>query len=402
MNKTLIPSPKWDRLTFRRLCQDDINEKSKGPIYDCSMVGQWNIFINWKNNLCCSNNTELGGMQYCKDGKCAEDPLVEKIVKEQFTTIFKTEYGFNQPSHEPKGTFLMNKTLQEARNHSMPLDLFKNRVSIKKLHNSHRDERKSLWPKTQGCCKCKSHSLPWSFDKNDLTGGYPDDKHEEVQLTVTALENVELSVVVELLHGQYNADFDEYFNSENRIAMHIHRPKKFANFPLRSMWMAVVDKKTIDSIPIDLPLNLPMKTSAGDASFENLILLDRPIGNKSPKTNFVMDDDFYDTDPYDKNIDDDGRKRIPSTGTRDDPSSVHQSSVWWNTGDDTLLTVENDQQFSFIVLPWIPFFSNCDGYNSHISLSRPEMSSAILANERMEELVYSVIEERSFVPFEQS
>ena len=34
------------------------------------------------------------------------------------------------------------------------------------------------------------------------------------------------------------------------------------------------------------------------------------------------------------------------------------------------MTIENDKKFSFLFLPYLPFFSNCDGYDSHISMSR--------------------------------
>ena len=83
-------------------------------------------------------------------------------------------------------------------------------------------------------------------------------------------------------------------------------------------------------LPIDLPLNLPMK---GYTSFENSILIDRP--NKMKRSNAVNDDYF-------ENIDDNGRQKRSSVVIRDDYIRVYKN---------TLMMIENDKSSLFYFYP---------------------------------------------------
>ena len=72
--------------------------------------------------------------------------------------------------------------------------------------------------KKVGCCQCERHSMPEFFevenlDKERYTNvGFNDNKHVLVQTTISAVQDVTLMIVLELLHGQYYAQFEELAN----------------------------------------------------------------------------------------------------------------------------------------------------------------------------------------------
>ena len=119
--------------------------------------------------------------------------------------------------------------------------------------------------------------------------------------------------------------------------------------------------------PLDLPLNLPMQQSSPRNTFENSIIIDRPckslslVGNSNAynKTSGILPSN-----------DDDGRKEKEDFCMLDDYEAVYEAEAWWNSDTVEMTTPDNENRFSAIALPYLPFFSNCDGFDSHISLSR--------------------------------
>ncbi len=83
----------------------------------------------------------------------------------------------------------------------------------------------------------------------------------------------------------------------------------------------------------------------------------------------------------------DGNWRIPvgrSLDTLEDPiSTVSQDSTWWNSDDNV--------EIFEMGFPYLPFFSNCVGYDSHMSIAklmeehpdceRPDIKSTIFLNQ---------------------
>jgi hypothetical protein len=59
-----------------------------------------------------------------------------------------------------------------------------------------------------GCCACEPHSMPEFFNQNTPDPGFPDNKHTDVQLAISALKDTELTVCFELQHGQYLPEFE--------------------------------------------------------------------------------------------------------------------------------------------------------------------------------------------------
>jgi hypothetical protein len=55
------------------------------------------------------------------------------------------------------------------------------------------------------CCSCESHSLGEFFADDSITDvGFPDNKHNVLQVNFMALQRTRITVVFELLHGEYS------------------------------------------------------------------------------------------------------------------------------------------------------------------------------------------------------
>lgn len=282
----------WNYRTFRRLCQETLSDGSTGTPYDCSLSDRWEDYSRWSNSLCCSATEDplFQGLSACVNGTCSDDEAVQSILRNKFSDKFRLSHGFDPPVTAPTGSFIMDPALQEARDHPFPLDLFNEWQSggpigpgsndTLKPHNIHRPNQSVQWKHRSGCCRCQPHPLPTYFSSTSTDDGFPDDKHQLVQFTITALADVELVVVVELLHGQFYPDFDEYFSTYDKSLVRVHSPSRFVGpgeDKGRATWMAVLDRDTIGAVPLELPLNLPMTLGRGGRRLlEESILIDRP------------------------------------------------------------------------------------------------------------------------------
>jgi len=237
------------------------------------------------------------------------------------------------------------------------------------------------------CCLCQSHSLPTFFDSLVTDSGFLDNKHQIIQLSITALEHVQLDVHIELLHGSYYRDFDSYFRRKDKSELHVYTPNKFnqrnqSDNRNRFTWMAVIGKEAIDAVPLDLPLNLPQQRFKDNiVDFENKILVDRSsdidVGDKYYWQKVALrDNKRNETEqingfgpPFNEE-DDDGRNLTTSYSVADDFSAVSNRKSWWDLGDKTAVGYSAaPESFQFLALPYLPFFSNCKGYDSHVGIS---------------------------------
>ncbi len=114
----------------------------------------------------------------------------------------------------------MNASLQEQINHEHLFDLFNEYQKLFKEsgivtnvspHNEYNPESSESWMTTPGCCKCHRHSMPAFFLANSHVSGFLDNKYQPIQLSISALAKVDLTVVVELLHGAFYSDFSDIF-----------------------------------------------------------------------------------------------------------------------------------------------------------------------------------------------
>ena len=204
-----------------------------------------------------------------------------------------------------------------------------------------------------------------------------------------AVEAVEITVVVELLNGIFYDEFDNYINDKGDFFIHSPgRAKYTPSNPSRAAFLAVIVTEEFEGmeLPLNLPLEkyrLPNELLSGEVGtrFENHILINR-------NADLVMGDPGYEDRNYQRensdyfallmelNISSDD---FPFTDyeTRPDLEAIsvdltvtvdlfrdnYQSADWLVVGDDT---GENE----FLGLPYFPFFSNCKGFDSYMSISK--------------------------------
>ena len=359
----------WSRLSFRKLCQDRLDDKTMGPLYDCSLVDRYNEYIKWQNEKCCVSGGKQG---FCDEEACIYNSTIATKNVEHLMDEFIQERGYTPPTFHPKGEFVMNKTIQEDRLNESPLELFATLSPIPSKHytsdtNDHLDynnETKNIFyfeNKSFGCCSCKRKKMPKYFEYQILDGGFPDNKHQLIQLSITALESVNLTVVIELLHGLYYSEFDEYFAKNDWIEIHIHSPSRFHYKPedseeSRFSWLAMLDRKDFLQTSLELPLNLPTTTTLKTTKEFEKILINRP-------SHFFTNNIKYSNIRGQYN---DSRIKAPYP-IRDKLGDIKQDESWWGQKNNSN---SQDNDFSFIALPYFPFFSNCDGYDSHLIISQ--------------------------------
>lgn len=238
----------------------------------------------------------------------------------------------------------------------------------------------------QGCCLCERSFLPYYFQDNSIKDlGQTDNKHGFVQLQILAVERTELTVVLELLNGQYYQDFDK--NIPDSSDFFIHSPSRAIynpSIPSRYTFTTFLVQTDIEDQNLALPLNLPMNelrkpgvaiidiNSPGSTYYEFAYKI--LIGRIS---------DIYQGDPfYEKRYELHLREvylqnnnvitaaelanKIPDTRVlsselyqvADPIGNVQYQDIWW--------TVTEPSGLGFLGLPYLPFFSNCKGSDSNI------------------------------------
>ena len=357
----------WPRLGFRKLCQDELSDGTIGPIYDCVEVQRWKQYLNWKDEVCCSQTSEFGSITACVNNTCSLDARVQIKFEEKLVKDFISVFGYEPRASEPKGRFLMDVGLQEDRHNPDPLSLFMRQDNVL-LHNN------KPWTVTKGCCDCQPHPLPEFFKNNRRTGGFPDDKHKNLQFTITAINNVDLTIVFELLHGKYSNEFSSMFNELNpNITVHVHKPHRFDSFDQSSTWLNILHEEVFNKLRLDLPLNLPIRRVDGHTNtlLENSILIDQPCESilLQDQRNAFYRGILNNVNMTMAEYDDDGRKDDYNKCIPESSSTVTVHSNWWKSAE-TAHNNDEKSEFSFISLPYLPFFSSCSNFDSHISLSR--------------------------------
>jgi len=363
---------RWENLIFRRLCQDNREDNLFGPIYDCSLVDKYDEFITWQNEQCCLQNSELRKIGGCSIdmNMCERNSTFATLFSKKIVELFVTDRGFVPPVSRPQGQFVMNIDIQEAAFHPSPLSLFnvKNNYSSKLFtleQKWNKEDSIESWKTTQGCCDCKRQKMPSYFYDKEIDNGFSDNKHREIQISLTSMDDNNLTVVVELLHGSYYSEFDSYFGTHDFSEMRIHTPSRFKYRPnqgtnSRSTWFTLIERRDFHFQSLELPLNLPRSEYVSDGiKIKSSLFIDRSnrieIGDKS----------------YRKKRE---NKKIiiknsipPAFALRDPIETVKETDLWW-TEQSQSSTRSYDS--SFIALPFFPYFSNCDGYDSHVGISR--------------------------------
>lgn len=358
----------WNYRTFRRLCQDQDPGGGVTSPYDCSLNDRWHEWQSWSSGICCSEEPEFSNFDACNHGHCSDDPLIQNILKDKFVLKFIQLHGFEAPNAIPNGTFIMNASIQEALHDRKPLDLFnqwqgfndETENTTLRVHNPFKPWHTNTWRTIEGCCRCQPQLLPAKQNSSD----YPEDEHQIVQFTISALDKVHLTVVCELLHGQYLAEFDEHFSPLNKSKMRIHLPTAFAKGTENESfsWVAVLDKEMLDKSSLALPLNLPLKKNRSNIYNTDSILIDRPTA-----LDVRLLADAISNIRNSKGEDKDGREMPVLSPTIDSLERANAVPQRREFSDEHFSPWDKEKQ---LILPYLPFFSNCDDYGSHIGISR--------------------------------
>ena len=393
----------WGSLRFRKLCQDQLSDGKKSIIYDCSWVQRWEEFMTWSKNYCVvANQGQSCVKEACMNGSVHNG----NGSKSCLYAIFEKEFGYPPPPFEPKGSFIMDSVVQEDKANLDPFSLFNkecNGTCKGDIHkkNPFNDEARISHIQSKGCCNCKPHPLPAFFEsRHETASGFTDNKHYNISFTISALESVDLLVVFELLNGKFIKHFTRHFEQAKGVFTHrVHSPQRFSQGSTRSQWLTILNRELFEQRKMNLPMNLPIKgTSQTSVTLENSILIDRPCQSlllptaqaATESTNFtIKNHSAYrrstpsSNDSSTSNIssnqkqqriqqmlyyNDDGKDIDKDMCVLDEYDVMHMSeNVWWKSE-----TISNDDNYAFsaIALPYLPFFSNCDSFDSHLSLSR--------------------------------
>jgi hypothetical protein len=256
-----------------------------------------------------------------------------------------------------------------------------------RLHTSY-----DFYQMTKGCCQCERHHMPYFFKDETAVEGFPDDKHSIQQISIIALDHVELTITMELLNGIYYTVFDDYMPGKTDLSIHTpNRARYTPSNPSRAAFLSLIVEDDYDSM--ELPLNLPIETyrlpgePLGDADgttsdrFATKVLINRNAnlrdGDPEFETRYTnrARKRYFDyvlslpnesvALPFDQvetliDVDAESEKLF----TISEPfSQLKKESDWFTVGDSS---GEN----TFLGLPYFPYFSNCKGYDSFMSMSK--------------------------------
>ena len=267
------------------------------------------------------------------------------------------------------------------------------------------------------CCLCQPHANTYWLDTNVAQPPFFDNKHTIVQVQITALQDVNLLVTLELMHGLYYQDYDEGFLGIGALKVHTPGRASYTKGESgnRKAFMALLVKADFDKRA--MPMNLPSTrqrvigtTSGEEEVLEDAILIDRPADPSISDSRYLarLFERSQQEWLYGSTLKpDSGQRRlvhhevpenlaadkkpanlryrrrmqaaqssaafgpytpiplrpIPNVDLlRDPPSLAEADSTWWTT--------VADDDISFLGLPYLPFFSNCHGYDSHVILSK--------------------------------
>mmetsp|Transcript_12959 Transcript_12959/g.27791 ORF Transcript_12959/g.27791 Transcript_12959/m.27791 type:complete len:2710 (-) Transcript_12959:932-9061(-) len=242
---------------------------------------------------------------------------------------------------------------------------------------------------TPECCKCKRAGLPYYFkDDHREPADYPDNKHALVQVSISPLRDLQVVFVLELLHGLYYGAFNDITPKSGDVV--IHTPNR-ANYGTTDQFVALLLREDVEdmSLPMNLPLSM-VSTSEGIRKagelydVENDAFMDRiarvhigdPTYGKGKTTSapteaenttrrrlqegtmtleeLLGNSDENDAVPF-------GEEPLEYVA-RDKSTVWMRDSGWWDY-------VDGDGA-DFFALHYLPFFSNCREYDSHIYISK--------------------------------
>ncbi len=228
---------------------------------------------------------------------------------------------------------------------------------------------------TKGCCQCQPHSLPAFFADTSQDRGFPDNKHNIIQVSFTAIQPVDVLLVFELFHGSYYHEFGTELEDIGEVSIFVPGRSSYSpKDPSTASFLFVLEQPNFSRLV--LPLNLPLKKTMSEAGSSSSTLAEQEFEDEvliDHSTDVSIGDPNYPASYYDYLLSkfdyphntsaipgvDAERQPMKPTPEAYDDVYVHES--WWINGDSS-------GPNSFITVPYIPFISSCEGYGRHTSL----------------------------------
>ena len=157
----------WNYGTFRKVCQEKTRDGSKGSLYNCGLNDRRKNYKKWCNQLCCLNK-KMSNLDFCDTDICSKNKNSSTNVTEKCLHLLRSKCGHAMPQKEQGLNFVMDRDVQEERNHTSPIDLFNKQDSCKleQYNISFNVPTQRSWnpsaktpSKTSSCCKCKRHHM---------------------------------------------------------------------------------------------------------------------------------------------------------------------------------------------------------------------------------------------------
>ncbi|CAM9682036.1 unnamed protein product, partial [Discosporangium mesarthrocarpum] len=236
------------------------------------------------------------------------------------------------------------------------------------------DRGGEVYETTPGCCQCEPHSMPPFFSDTSADRGYPDTKHNLISFSVTALKEVEVTVALELLHGNYYPDFDQLLWEIGELFVFTPGRSDYKPMsPSRKSFLFLADENDFDNL--QLPFNLPAQwlripgsqPSVTEKAFENKVFIDRQYDIEVANSDYYVNYERYlrqqaANDGVNASLPDYDsiQKRYSDRLAYED---AYEDANWWDYGD---AAGEN----TFLTTPYFPFLSSCAGYGRHMSFAK--------------------------------
>ena len=220
---------------------------------------------------------------------------------------------------------------------------------------------------TLPCCSCERYGLPYYFEDSSRQEpeNYPDNKHSIIQVSLAAMKDLTLYFVLELLDGLYYGRFYDISPSSGELRS-FTASRAWADdndSPTEHQFLALITSDSLGGY--ELPLNLPFAMSGADLyAIEPKVFIDRiaqpeigdpfyrAVSSGRRRAEVVSIDDLENLAG--------GFVRSESQYHPRDPSDrIFRTANWWEE-------VNTD----FFATTYLPFFSNCREYDSHIFLSK--------------------------------
>ncbi|KAG2952313.1 hypothetical protein PC117_g2905 [Phytophthora cactorum] len=263
---------------------------------------------------------------------------------------------------------------------SMPFFCDRRTLPLAEVLRSAADSGSNETTNIAGCCSCERQEMPYYFADTATDRGFADNKHGYMQFSVAALEQTEITIAVELVHGLYVRDFAEGF-TEDRFDLTVFTPGRAdysPSTPSTNTFLAVMQQEDMDALM--LPLNLPEEyvRVAGTLTYKQQVASTVLINRMSDI--FVGDPKLPGMRGYIRNTEQNsiGELSVTANASTNSTDTVVPPTEYFGLYPvtDPLETVLRSDSWwtqelggtAFLALPYLPYFSSCRGFDSHIFL----------------------------------